>query len=285
MDTVGDIAYTHAGTMHADDVFSAALLKHVNRYVKIIRVNDVKEIPNDFNGIVFDIGGGKYDHHGALSEIRENGTPYASFGLLWREYWPNFVSAKQAEIIDERFIQPLDLSDNIGMHSDIAEIVDLYNLNWDEQYKDDKKMTDVQFASAVDIAYKILARMFFRAEANDKAEKAINKIVQESAGKQIIVLDRYIPWRDQFIDTDAKFVVYPSNRGEWNAQVVKMEKGITTAKIDFPAEWAGLRGENLENVSGIKGLTFCHPALFLCAGETKEALIQACEQAIAECED
>ena len=31
----------------------------------------------------------------------------------------------------------------------------------------------------------------------------------------------------------------------------------------FPEEWAGLEGEELERVSGIPGLTFCHATRFL----------------------
>ena len=40
-------------------------------------------MPDDFEGVVFDIGRGQYDHHQKNSRIRENGVPYAAFGLLW----------------------------------------------------------------------------------------------------------------------------------------------------------------------------------------------------------
>ena len=52
-------ALTHSGKFHADDVFSSALLKIINPNIKIIRAFDV---PKDFDGIVFDIGCGKFDH-------------------------------------------------------------------------------------------------------------------------------------------------------------------------------------------------------------------------------
>ena len=42
-------------------------------------------VPEDFDGIVFDIGRGRYDHHQKDSRVRENGVPYAAFGLLWEE--------------------------------------------------------------------------------------------------------------------------------------------------------------------------------------------------------
>ena len=75
-------AFTHSGKFHADDVFSYALLLYLNPAITITRGN---KVPKDFDGIVFDIGRGKYDHHQKDSRIRENGIPYAAFGLLWEE--------------------------------------------------------------------------------------------------------------------------------------------------------------------------------------------------------
>src|SRR5450756_919873 len=75
-----DFAMTHGGKFHADDVFSAALLKMIYPGIHIIRAF---EVPYGFDGIVFDIGFGKFDHHQKDARIRENGVPYAAFGLLW----------------------------------------------------------------------------------------------------------------------------------------------------------------------------------------------------------
>lgn len=58
-------AFTHSGKFHADDVFSAALLLYLNPEITIIRGN---RVPEDFDGIVFDIGRGRYDHHQKDSE-------------------------------------------------------------------------------------------------------------------------------------------------------------------------------------------------------------------------
>ena len=61
-------------------MFSSALLLYINPEISITRGNSV---PDDFTGIVFDIGRGEFDHHQKDSRIRENGVPYAAFGLLW----------------------------------------------------------------------------------------------------------------------------------------------------------------------------------------------------------
>ena len=69
-------AFTHSGKFHADDVFSSALLLYLNPEITITRGN---KVPEDYDGIVFDIGRGEYDHHQKDSRIRENGVPYAAF--------------------------------------------------------------------------------------------------------------------------------------------------------------------------------------------------------------
>ena len=53
-------AFTHSGKFHADDVFSSALLLYLNPQITITRGN---RVPEDYDGIVFDIGRGRYDHH------------------------------------------------------------------------------------------------------------------------------------------------------------------------------------------------------------------------------
>ena len=74
--------FTHGGKFHADDVFSTALLQILRPDIQITRGFTV---PDDFDGIVYDVGGGMFDHHSEPRETRPNGVPYAAFGLLW--YW------------------------------------------------------------------------------------------------------------------------------------------------------------------------------------------------------
>ena len=77
--------FTHAGKFHADDVFATALLQIIRPDIRITRGFVV---PDDFDGIVYDIGFGMFDHHQEPREYRANGIPYAAFGLLWRVLGP-----------------------------------------------------------------------------------------------------------------------------------------------------------------------------------------------------
>mgnify|MGYP000255421485 CR=1 FL=1 len=117
-------AFTHSGKFHADDVFSSALLLYLNPEITILRGN---RVPDDFDGIVFDIGRGKYDHHQKDSRIRENGVPYAAFGLLWEELGPEILGEELAQKFDEAFVQPLDNNDNTGEKNELAILIGNFN--------------------------------------------------------------------------------------------------------------------------------------------------------------
>ena len=109
-----------AANLHADDVFSSALLLYINPEISITRGNSV---PDDFTGIVFDIGRGEFDHHQKDSRIRENGVPYAAFGLLWEAVGADILGEELAVKFDESFVQPLDNNDNTGEKNELATLI------------------------------------------------------------------------------------------------------------------------------------------------------------------
>ena len=121
---------THSGKFHADDVFSAALLLYLNPEIMITRGN---RVPEDFDGIVFDIGRGQYDHHQKDSRIRENGIPYAAFGLLWEELGADILGEELAQKFDESFVQPLDNNDSTGEKNELATLIGNFNPTWDAE--------------------------------------------------------------------------------------------------------------------------------------------------------
>ena len=124
--------FTHGGKFHADDVFSTALLQILRPDIQVTRGFVV---PDDFDGIVYDVGGGMFDHHSEPRECRPNGVPYAAFGLLWRLLGAQLVGEHQARLLDENFIQPLDLNDNTGEQNSLADAIGSFNPLWDS--KDD----------------------------------------------------------------------------------------------------------------------------------------------------
>ena len=139
--------FTHAGKFHADDVFATALLQILRPDIKITRGFVV---PDDFDGIVYDVGFGMFDHHQEPRECRPNGVPYAALGLLWRVLGPGLVGERQARLIDENFIQPLDLNDNTGEQNSLCDAIGFFNPVWDS-----KEDQDTCFFKAVAVAKQI----------------------------------------------------------------------------------------------------------------------------------
>lgn len=274
-------AITHGGKFHADDVFSSALLKIMNPDIEIMRAFDV---PDDFDGIVYDIGGGRYDHHQSASEVRENGIPYASFGLLWREFGadliarecPRDVAEKEAERFDEKFIQPIDLDDNTGCGNQLSGVIGSFNPTWDST-----EPADECFKKAVDFAKIILEKKIESAYSIQRAKDLVEKALAASKDN-IVVLPKFAPWKIVLVPSCAEFVAYPSQRGGYSAQVIPQDTETKEPKCNFPENWAGRPESELPGISGVETLKFCHKGRFIISTDTLEDVIKACKIAQSE---
>lgn len=259
--------FTHAGKFHADDVFSTALLQYLNPQYTYTRGY---RVPEEFDGIVYDIGWGEFDHHQADAKVRDNGVPYAAFGLLWSRFGTYVVGEDQAKKIDALFVQPLDLSDNTGKANDICQIIESFNPVWDSEESEDEA-----FAEAVELAYKILKHKFEAVHAEKRGEEMIKAAI-EKAENNIIVLEKTAPWKPLVSSTDIEYVVYPSKRGGYAAQAVPVTADSLESKRPFPEEWRGKAAEELARCSGVPGLRFVHKSGFLLTADTLEEAIQCC---------
>lgn len=264
-------AFTHSGKFHADDVFSSALLLYLNPEITITRGN---KVPEDFDGIVFDIGRGRYDHHQKDSRIRENGIPYAAFGLLWEDLGCEILGDELAEKFDEAFVQPLDNNDNTGEKNELASLIGSFNPSWDENGG-----TDEAFFRAVSVAGMILENKFARYLGNERADKRIEEVLEtrdQTGDSRILVLPEFIPCQKRLSETEVAFVIFPSNRGGYCIQPQKKEYSLNY-KCSFPSEWLGLENEELQKETGLSSATFCHKGGFLMSvGDLADA-IRACQ--------
>ena len=276
-------AFTHSGKFHADDVFSSALLLYLNPEITITRGS---KVPEGYDGIVFDIGRGEYDHHQKDSRIRENGVPYASFGLLWEQLGAGILGEELAQTFDEAFVQPLDNNDNTGEKNELATLIGNFNPTWDAAGS-----SDDAFFRAVGVAGMILENKFERYLGNERADKRIEEVLEAQqkaleAGEKpedeakILVLPEFIPCQKRLSETDIAFVVFPSNRGGYCIQPQKKEYSMNY-KCSFPSSWLGLEGEELASVTGLESAIFCHKGGFLMTCGTLEDSILACRSSLA----
>lgn len=256
---------THNGIFHADDVFATAFIEMINPSIEIIRSN---EVPNDFEGIVYDIGLGEFDHHGSDNELRDNGIPYAAFGKLWRKYAKKLYGEYVSKKIDRSLIEALDLADNTGKADSLCLAISAFNLTNNELSGEDHN-----FKEAVNIAKQILIRLIKKEQCHFEEEKLVKNIYNKSSNKEIIILDKYLHFKDTLPKTDAIYVIYPSNRGGYVAQGVTISSDTIELKKAFPKKWIN----ELPSY-----LTFCHKSCFLIAGKTLEDVLHACNVALKE---
>ena len=102
---------THFGRFHADDILSAALLKIVGIIPDVAVVRRVGHVPQGFNGLVFDIGGGEFDHHQSNAPVRSNGAKFAAFGLLWNAIGAAFDTYDNALGAAQKLVQDANGAD------------------------------------------------------------------------------------------------------------------------------------------------------------------------------
>lgn len=277
-------AFTHSGKFHADDVFSAALLLYLNPEITITRGN---QVPENYEGLVFDIGRGQYDHHQKDSRIRDNGVPYAAFGLLWEKLGPEILGEELALKFDESFVQPLDINDNTGEKNELATLIGNFNPGWDS-----KSNNDEAFFQAVSVAGMILENKFERYLGNERADRRVEEVLTEHAASlasgdtpaentNILILPEFIPCQKRLSETNIAFVIFPSNRGGYCIQPQKKEYSLNY-KCSFPSEWLGLENEELQKETGLVSAGFCHKGGFLLTTGTLEDAVKACEISLAE---
>ena len=272
--TIPNEAFTHAGVFHADDVFGAALLSLLNPSIKLMRGNAV---PKGFDGIAFDIGNGRYDHHGSQRKTRPNGVPYAAFGLLWQDFGALLLDDRDAAALDQELVQPIDLADNGGTSCQLTQLISDFNPCPPAAPED----FDVAFCEAIAWAKGVLER---RIDTMRHARAAQNEVRERMAtcDGRVLVLTRYIPWKPSVVGSGYLYVVSPSLRGGYNVQSVPKSVGSREAVLPFPKVWWGQPADVLQSMTGITGFSFCHASGFLCAAENLDAAMHIANLAISE---
>lgn len=264
---------THTGTFHTDDVFATMFLAKIVDNPVLIRVND----PSGANdkAIVYDIGYGKFDHHGPDALMRDDKIKYCAFGLLWKEYGLKYLkelkvfdAEKLFRVIEENLIMQIDGIDN-GLFpkveapyklTDLDKVIDLFNKGWNEDVSNDEN-----FLKAVSVAEIIFDRIVLKEDAKILAtSKVLEKMNDIHDG--ILVLDEYMPYNDAVFskeDSGVKIVIFPSNRGGYNIKPMTVSKDSKELLVNFSKEFWGLHDDELARISGIKTARFVHSTGFL----------------------
>jgi len=222
--------------------------------------------------------------------MRKNGMPYSSFGLVWKKYGAELAGSKAvANIIDERLVQPVDMSDNgVETYKPIADnihpfrlgdMIRSFNVTWQETSRDQDKA----FKEAVILAKKILRREIKQEQAQVDAQDKVKKIYKETKDKRLIILDGYLPYESALSKyNEPLFVVLPDmqNGGYWKVKTVRSDFHSFKNRKDLPASWAGKQDKEFAEITGVPDATFCHNKRFIAVAKSREGAIKLAELAI-----
>lgn len=288
---------THDGSFHADDVFAIAVLRLRTPDLEIVRTRDEARIAAcDARvdvGLRSDPATGDFDHHQrGGAGTRENGIPYASFGLVWRAFGPELCGGDDqvAAEVDAYLVQGIDaldggvtltksLIDDVRPMT-VSDFIGAMNPAWDEELTPAEQ--DARFLVAVEKAEGIIERAMSTAAARARAHRLVREAMARADDPRIIELDRKMPWHEPVVTgaPEALYVIYPKSDG-WGLQAVPREVGAFGNRKDLPASWAGLEGAQLAAVTGVPDAIFCHGKRFMAAAESREGVLELARQALA----
>ncbi len=288
---------THDGIFHCDELFALAVLiiyfKKEKKKIEVIRARDTEKIA--LADIVVDVGGKydpdkkRFDHHQASVDlVRENGIPYASFGLVWKHYGHKITSSKEvAEKIEQKLVLPVDaLDNNIKLSTPITKGLSEYALHQTISaigmaYGDNK--LDKAFKKSLELAVLVLTGEIKRVELKLLGEIMVTNEIIKQGHPEYLVLEKYFAW-DNAVSKykNIKLVIFPDKSStNWCIQTAR-DNGEDTVddRIKFPVEWRGLEKKDLAEVSQIAGSVFCHKGGFFAVVTSKEDAISMAQKVV-----
>jgi uncharacterized UPF0160 family protein len=302
---------THGGKFHADDAWAVAVLHILYPEADLVRTRDPAIIETaDF---VVDVGGiwdpatGRFDHHQkGFSGARQSGVPYASAGLVWRDYGARCVRqlAEQhtgrqiaedtaqhiAYAIDADIVQYLDLSDvgaakNAPGGYGLSAVISGYNPNWLDEERLGYRLQ--QFRRAMAFLADVMANAVkYRVGAMLALQQVRGAEVLEG-GRLLYLKNSALPWSSVVRkEMPEVLFVISHNLQEQRYMLHTVPASIDSfeARADLPAAWAGLRDADLAAVTGVPDAGFCHNGRFIAAAKSYDGIYLMALQAIKEVE-
>lgn len=288
---------THNGFFHADEVLALAVLKIFfeknDNQMEVVRTRDLAlaakcDIVVDI-GEEYDEGNNRFDHHQKNKVAdRENGIPYASFGLIWKHYASKITTSPEvAAIVERKLVMPIDaLDSSVNISTPIFKGVTDYAINQamfaiGGAFGDDEK--DKAFYKAMEFAELILKGEIVKAEEKMEGEKATIIEILKQGEPEVLVLDKYSMWGSAVkLYKNIKLVIFPDKYStNWCIQTATDSDGYNNDRIKFPEEWCGLNNEALSAVSGIEDCVFCHLGGWFAVSKTKDGAVKMANKTIS----
>lgn len=274
---------THSGTFHADDVLAYALIRtFMDADAHVVRTRDAQELAQC--DLVFDVGGAfdpsslRFDHHQGSYQ-----GPRSSAGMIldWLEHTGK-VSADLAHHLRHRVVEYIDAVDT-GREAPRVDVPCFARIV--EAIGEGAESPDAQmdaFVRSSDVGVSLLEGLTAGFERVCEARAAVRAAMDEAeaAGRSIIFLDRYYPWKPIYFEYGGEthptdFVMFPSEDDSWKVIAIPPTLGQFEQKRSLPASWAGKMGADLSEATGVAGSEFCHKNRFIAVFRTRQGAVEA----------
>ncbi|QOY93225.1 MYG1 family protein [Massilia sp. UMI-21] len=308
------VIVTHNGKFHADDAWAVAVLHILFPDAEIVRTREPAII--EAADYVVDVGGvwdpaaGRFDHHQKGFEgARASGVPYASAGLVWREYGARCVAAlalahtgqqleddtaqQMAYAIDADIVQYLDLSDvgaarNAPGGYGMSAVVSGFNPNWlDEQRLGYGAQAEAyrlaQFRKAMAFLADVIVNSVKYRVGAILALAQVRQAETMENGRLLFLKNAALPWSSVVRKEMPKvlFVLSHSlSEDRYMLHTVPATTDTFDARADLPESWAGLRDADLAAVTGVADAKFCHNGRFIAAAKSYQGALAMAKQAL-----
>jgi uncharacterized UPF0160 family protein len=310
---------THSGSFHADDVLAVAItfLHLGGTPYKLIRTRDALDPSIKDNPCIFlDVGGEyntkdifnmSFDHHQkGGAGYRENQLPYATAGLVWKQFGRSIISDQLVQklriplteeeiqkvwtMVEEMLIVGVDAQD-CGVKSSVNPMYNQFSFST-------SVVIDNPLTSLVEFVYENIftGQLFFSEDEHfmksvSRAQERLVRLIHWCADKvlavrlidnnsflledgKIIVLTKRLPVKEVLSERNHIYAVIPDTNGSW--LVVALSQGKErefSPKLPFPKSWAGLRDYQLSLITGVSDATFCHNGRFAAGAKSQDGAI------------
>jgi uncharacterized UPF0160 family protein len=289
--------FTHSGNFHPDEVLGTAALRLLFPDAEIVRTRDIKTLEEkDREDIVLDVGlkyvpeENRFDHHqeGGAGK-RENGIPYASFGLIWKAYGERIAGSKRAaDAIEEKLVLAIDADDNgVDTFQKASKhfkpyLLEAALISFLPTWKEKDKSIDDAFLNAMAMAQVILKREIVKAQSFIDGEGEVEKAFQKAEDKRIVILDNNYSWRDVIAKhPETLFVIMNDGKQTtWAVSAVRKDGVTFQSRKLFPESWAGKTGSALAEVTGVPDANFCHNGRFIVVANSRDGALKLAQMAV-----
>lgn len=264
-------------------------------------------------GGVYDPSRDRYDHHQkGFGEVFGHGfsTKLSSAGLVYKHFGKEII-AKELQVdeghpdvhrlflaVYKSFMEAIDAIDNgINQYdtdqppkyvnnTHLSSRVGKFNLDWTDPDQSSKKENEA-FERAMALAgSEFLDNVRFHAKSWLPARSIVMECLATrfdvDPSGEIMVLKTFCPWKlhlfelegELKIDPLVKYVLYQDDRSkQWRVQAVAKSPDSFESRKALPAQWRGLRDDDLSRESQIPGGVFVHMSGFIGGNQSFEGAL------------